>query len=128
MQALSWILVIGFCIIMHVILSFLASIPLAVGYSLLGSTRLILKKTKISQNKMFRASYISSLLLMLFIFTFSIYPYIIPYKITFWQAASPDNTLRFMLVGSLIVSPILLVYTSYAYEMFGGKVNEITHY
>jgi cytochrome d ubiquinol oxidase subunit II len=61
-------------------------------------------------------------------FLISIYQYIIPYKMTFWQAASPDNSLSFILVDALIMLPILLIYTGYAYKIFGGKVNEVIHY
>lgn len=61
-------------------------------------------------------------------FLISIFPYIVPYQITLWQAASPDSTLKFILVGAAIMLPVLLVYTGYAYRIFRGKVSEIIHY
>jgi cytochrome bd-type quinol oxidase subunit 2 len=33
-----------------------------------------------------------------------------------------------MLVGAVIMLPVLLYYTYYAYKIFGGKVNEKVEY
>lgn len=59
---------------------------------------------------------------------FSLYPYVVPYRMTIFQAASPDNTLIFLLVGALIMIPVLLFYTGYAYHVFRGKVKEKLEY
>lgn len=61
-------------------------------------------------------------------FIISIFPYLVPYHINLWQAASPTSTLIFLLVGTVIMLPTLLVYTWYAYRIFRGKVNETIHY
>ncbi len=61
-------------------------------------------------------------------FIISLFPFIVPYQITLWQAAAPDTTLKFILVGAVIMLPILLLYTGYAYRIFRGKVNESIHY
>ncbi|MDP4822514.1 MAG: cytochrome d ubiquinol oxidase subunit II [Aestuariivirgaceae bacterium] len=53
----------------------------------------------------------------------SFYPHIVPNSITIWQAAGPDNSLSFLLVGALVLVPLILIYTSYAYWVFRGKVN-----
>lgn len=58
----------------------------------------------------------------------SLYPYIVPYKITIWDAASPAGSLKFMLVGAVILLPTLLIYTAYAYRVFRGKVTADTHH
>ena len=58
-------------------------------------------------------------------FCVSVYPYIIPYKITFWEAAAPTSSLYFMLVGAVIMLPLLIVYTGYAYQIFKGKVKNV---
>ena len=52
----------------------------------------------------------------------SFYPYIVPSSVTIWQAAAPDNSLRFLLVGSLVLLPMILAYTAYSYWVFRGKV------
>ncbi len=53
----------------------------------------------------------------------SFYPYMVPPGITIWQAAAPDESLAFLLVGALILIPIILAYTAYAYWVFRGKVD-----
>jgi len=51
----------------------------------------------------------------------SIYPYMVPPSITLWQAAAPDDSLRFLLVGALVLLPIIIGYTAYSYWVFRGK-------
>ena len=50
-------------------------------------------------------------------------PYIVPTSITIWEAAAPDNSLKFLLVGALVLVPMILAYTAYSYWVFRGKVN-----
>ena len=52
----------------------------------------------------------------------SMYPYIVPQSITIWQAASPENSQLFMLVGVAVLIPLILGYTAWAYWVFRGKV------
>lgn len=52
----------------------------------------------------------------------SFYPFIVPTSVTIWQAAAPDNSLAFLLVGALILLPLIIGYTAYAYWVFRGKV------
>lgn len=54
--------------------------------------------------------------------TSSLYPYLIPPDITYAEAANAESSLAFMLVGALILLPIILGYTAYAYWIFRGKV------
>ncbi len=61
-------------------------------------------------------------------FIISLYPYIVPYKYTIAQAAAPNNTLSFILVGAIIMLPVLLIYTGYSYYIFRGKVKDVIHY
>jgi cytochrome bd ubiquinol oxidase subunit II len=65
--------------------------------------------------------------LALFVFSFigigiSFYPYIVPPTLTIWDAAGPDESLGFLLVGAVVLIPIILAYTAYAYWVFRGKV------
>ena len=53
----------------------------------------------------------------------SFYPYMVPHSITIWQAAAPDVSLRFLLVGAVVLIPMILAYTGYAYWVFRGKVD-----
>lgn len=63
----------------------------------------------------------------LFVFSFvglgiSLFPYIVPLKVTIWDAAAPDGSLGFLLVGTAVLLPVILGYTAYAYYIFRGKV------
>jgi cytochrome d ubiquinol oxidase subunit II len=53
----------------------------------------------------------------------SFYPYIVPGALTIKEAAAPDDSLGFLLVGAVILIPIILAYTGYAYWVFRGKVD-----
>jgi cytochrome d ubiquinol oxidase subunit II len=53
----------------------------------------------------------------------SFYPYIVPGALTIQEAAAPDDSLGFLLVGAVVLIPIILAYTGYAYWVFRGKVD-----
>lgn len=53
----------------------------------------------------------------------SFYPYMIPPSVTIWDAAAPQSSLAFLLIGALVLVPIILAYTGYAYWVFRGKVD-----
>lgn len=52
----------------------------------------------------------------------SSWPYIIPRTVTIWQAAADVKSLKFLLVGAVILLPTLLAYSAYSYYVFKGKV------
>lgn len=54
----------------------------------------------------------------------SFYPQIIPPTVTIWDAAAPDESLLFLLVGASILIPTIVAYTAFAYWIFRGKVRE----
>lgn len=58
----------------------------------------------------------------------SFFPYMVPSSVTIWQAAAPDNSLKFLLVGAVFLIPIILAYTAYAYWVFRGKVGPTHDY
>jgi len=58
----------------------------------------------------------------------SFYPYMVPTSVTIWQAAAPDASLAFLLVGAVVLIPIILTYTGYAYWVFRGKVDPTEGY
>lgn len=49
------------------------------------------------------------------------YPYVVPRAVTFWQAASPQSSVNFLLIGVGSCIPIVLAYNTYAYYVFRGK-------
>ena len=54
----------------------------------------------------------------------SIWPYVVPDSVTIWEAAAPERSQVFMLVGTAIIMPIILAYTGWAYWVFRGKVGD----
>jgi cytochrome bd ubiquinol oxidase subunit II len=52
----------------------------------------------------------------------SLWPFIVPYQYTLWQAAADESTQAFLLIGTLLLIPIILVYTAWSYWVFRGKV------
>ncbi|CAG2138678.1 cytochrome d ubiquinol oxidase subunit II [Cupriavidus plantarum] len=52
----------------------------------------------------------------------STWPNIIPPSISIWTAAAPPQSQGFALVGALFVIPFILVYTTWSYYVFRGKV------
>jgi cytochrome d ubiquinol oxidase subunit II len=58
----------------------------------------------------------------------SMYPYIVPQSITIWQAAAPESSLRFLLIGVAVLIPLILSYTAWAYWVFRSKVRPESGY
>jgi len=54
----------------------------------------------------------------------SIWPDVIPGRVTIWEAATAHNSQVFMLVGAVVLIPIILAYTAWSYWVFRGKVGE----
>jgi cytochrome bd ubiquinol oxidase subunit II len=52
----------------------------------------------------------------------SIFPNIVPGRVSIHDAAAPRSSLVFMLIGAGILIPIILTYTAYSYWIFRGKV------
>lgn len=52
----------------------------------------------------------------------SFYPYIVPPSLTIHEAAAPEESLQFLLVGAAVLIPMILAYTGYSYWVFRGKV------
>ena len=52
----------------------------------------------------------------------SMYPFIVPDQVTIWDAAAPERSQVFMLIGVAIIMPVIIAYTAWAYWVFRGKV------
>ncbi|MGL4226639.1 MAG: cytochrome d ubiquinol oxidase subunit II, partial [Rickettsia sp.] len=51
----------------------------------------------------------------------SIWPYIVPYKVTLETAAAAPESQSLLLIGAVIFLPVILGYTFYCYYIFRGK-------
>ena len=58
----------------------------------------------------------------------SLWPMIVPYHYTLWQAASSESTQAFLLIGTLFLLPVILMYTAWSYWVFRGKVGDAAAY
>ncbi len=59
----------------------------------------------------------------------SFLPYMLPFSMTIWQAASPPSSLSFLFWGAgLFVLPVTLAYTLIVYFVFRGKMTEEGEY
>jgi cytochrome d ubiquinol oxidase subunit II len=54
----------------------------------------------------------------------TIWPYVVPPGVTIWDAAAPERSQIFMLVGVAITMPLIIGYTAWAYWVFRGKVGD----
>ncbi|MCU0983961.1 MAG: cytochrome d ubiquinol oxidase subunit II [Acetobacteraceae bacterium] len=57
----------------------------------------------------------------------SFFPYIVPERLTLWQAAAAPESLSIILAGALVVLPIIAAYTVLAWRVFGGKAMDLRY-
>ena len=53
-----------------------------------------------------------------------VFPNIVPFRLSLWDAASSRSTQVFLLIGAAIVTPVVLAYSAFAYHVFRGKTPE----
>jgi cytochrome bd ubiquinol oxidase subunit II len=70
---------------------------------------------------------VSLFILGFFGLAYSFYPYVVPERLTIWQAASAPESLFIILVGALIVLPFIAAYTAFSYYVFRGKATELRY-
>ncbi len=58
----------------------------------------------------------------------SMWPYVVPFGITFRQAAAVPESQSLLLVGTLVLLPLILVYVGYCYYIFRGKASHESMY
>ncbi len=108
----------------------LAPIPLVTGVVILG-LEYLLRRLPTQQDRYSGLPLIGGMLLFILGFhglAYSFYPYVVPDRITIWEAASAPESLLIILIGALVVLPCIIGYTIYAYRVFWGKVRELTYY
>ncbi len=58
---------------------------------------------------------------------YSFYPYVVPERLTIFEAASAPESLLIILVGAVVVMPMIAAYTVLAYVVFRGKATELSY-
>lgn len=97
---------------------FLLPIPIATGAAFITLWRDLL-----NTDRQVRPFFLSiAIFLLAFIgFVISLYPWIVPFEFTLWEAASAPTSQSFTLIGTVVMLPIILCYTAYCYYIFRGK-------
>lgn len=80
---------------------------------------------RLLETKAEAAPFLAAVLLFLLSYlgiAISLWPDIVPHRYTLWQAASSESTQGFLLIGTLVLLPVVLLYTAWSYWVFRGKV------
>lgn len=57
----------------------------------------------------------------------SFYPYVVPERLTIYEAAAAPESLKIILVGACFVIPTIIAYSVLAYVIFRGKATELRY-
>ncbi|MBA4782976.1 MAG: cytochrome d ubiquinol oxidase subunit II [Rhizobiales bacterium] len=58
---------------------------------------------------------------------YSFYPYVVPDRMTIYEAASAPESLLIILWGALVVVPVIIGYSIFAYTVFSGKATDLRY-
>jgi cytochrome d ubiquinol oxidase subunit II len=54
-------------------------------------------------------------------FVLSVFPNVIPFRISLWEAASGTASHKFLLIGAVVVTPVVITYSAFSYWVFHGR-------
>jgi cytochrome d ubiquinol oxidase subunit II len=54
----------------------------------------------------------------------AIFPNVVPFRLSLWEAAAPRSSHIFLLCGAALVTPVVLAYSAFAYWAFHGRVRD----
>lgn len=58
---------------------------------------------------------------------YSFFPYVVPGRLTLWQAASAPESLMIIFIGACVVLPVVIAYSVFAYSVFRGKAVALSY-
>lgn len=99
-------------------IAFFSPVPVITALLAITAWRSLNKQTEIAPF----ASAIGLFLMAYLGIAISLWPMIVPYRYSLWEAASAESTQAFLAVGTLTLLPIILMYTAWSYWVFRGKV------
>lgn len=107
----------------------LAPIPIATGLLFISMEFLLRKMPKENDAHALRPFLMTAAMYILCFLglAYSFFPYIIPEKMTIWEAASAPESLLVIFVGAAVVVPAIGAYTAFAYRVFRGKAQELRY-
>ena len=108
---------------------YLAPLPL-VSAALVGALWVTLRRLPLANDRLAWAPFAlaTGLFVLSFIgLAYSFYPFVVPDRLTIYEAASAPESLWIILIGTMIVLPMILGYTVLSYVVFRGKANLLTY-
>ena len=58
---------------------------------------------------------------------YSLFPWLVVDRLTIWQAASATEALQVIFYGVVVVLPVIIGYTVFAYRVFWGKSSALKY-
>jgi cytochrome d ubiquinol oxidase subunit II len=58
----------------------------------------------------------------------SLWPWLVPFEVTFRQAAAAPTSQSLLLIGTVFLLPLVLAYTAFCYYLFRGKASHESAY
>jgi len=107
----------------------LAPLPLAAA-AVFAATAVVLERLPMADDAFNWAPFAGGVALFALAFAglaYSFYPYVVPDRMTIYEAASAPESLAIILVGTLVVMPVILTYTAIAYVVFRGKATDLRY-
>ena len=107
----------------------LAPLPL-LSAVLIGFLWFVLRQLPTKQDRWNWVPFVATTLLFALAFAglaYSFYPFVVPERLTIYQAASAPESLFIILIGTLFVLPAILGYTALAYTVFRGKATDLSY-
>ncbi len=107
----------------------LAPIPLITA-GLIAGLHVLLQAAPLAKDRWVWAPFTVTAAIFLLAFlglAYSFFPYVIPEKMTIWQAAAARDSLMIILVGALATVPMIAGYSFFAYRVFRGKATSLRY-
>lgn len=107
----------------------LAPLPL-LSFALVAGLWVILRTRQVAHDSFAWLPFAGASLLYILAFTglaYSFYPFVVPDKVTIYDAAAAPESLFIILIGVLIVLPIIAGYSALSYYIFRGKARDLRY-
>ena len=107
----------------------LAPLPLGAGALFLGLVLILRKLPKDKDRHAWLPLFLTGNIFVLGFLglAYSFYPYVVPDKISIYEAASAPESLFIILLGAMVVMPAIAAYTVLSYVVFRGKARALTY-
>ena len=107
----------------------LAPLPI-MSFALIALIWVMLRRLPMENDAFAWVPFVASIVLFSLAFmgmAYSFYPYVVPEKLTIYEAASAPESLFIILIGTVFVLPMIAAYTALAYIVFRGKATELSY-